>query len=153
MAKCPSCGTNVNASDKRCSKCGAKLDNQKSSNSTKLLIGIIAVVVILAVVGALASGVFNNNGTNDVSKDSSSNAVSPVNEDKTNNSQSQSQSSSSDNSSSSAGTEYWASAKTDKFHLPTCEWAQKISDNNKIVYNSREDAIAHGKEPCSVCNP
>lgn len=151
MAKCPSCGNDLNASDKRCSKCGAKLDKEKSNNSSKLLIGIIVIIVILAVVGALAGGVFNSNETDDISKDSSSNAVSPVNENKTTNSQSQS--GSSDNSSPATGTEYWASAKTDKFHLSSCEWAQKISDNNKIVYNSREDAISDGKKPCSVCNP
>ena len=40
-----------------------------------------------------------------------------------------------------------------KFHYPSCEWAQKISDANKIVYHSRDDAVADGKVPCTACNP
>ena len=56
-------------------------------------------------------------------------------------------------SSGSNATEYWASAKAEKFHLPTCEWAEKISDDNKIIYQSRDDAIEDGKVPCGACNP
>jgi len=146
MAKCPSCGANVNASDKRCSKCGAKLDNEKSkTNSSKLIIGIILVVVIIAVIGAFASGIFTNNGvTNQTNDDSSVETVEPITENSNNNDS---------NSGKSASTEFWASEKTDKFHLPDCEWAEKISDTNKIIYDTREDAIADGKKPCSVCNP
>ena len=55
--------------------------------------------------------------------------------------------------SSSDSGEYWASAKSDKFHRPDCEWAQKISSKNKKVYHSRDDAIAAGNVPCEVCNP
>lgn len=155
MAKCPSCGAIVTTSDKRCSKCGAKLDN-KNKSSSKLIIGIVVVVAILALVGAFASGVFNgSDATTDVADQASSQSAAPVEEPTTTTDDvdTSSQSASSDDESSSSSSEYWASAKSDKFHDPSCEWAQKISSKNKIVYDSREDAIADGKVPCSVCNP
>ena len=143
MAKCPNCGASVDSSDKRCSKCGALLD--KKSTSPKLIIGIIAVVVIIAIVGAFASGMFNSNDSS--STDSQDSSVSE-------NTPTESVEPSSGNDSESSGNaEFWASSKSDKFHTPDCEWAQKISGSNKIVYHSREDAIADGKIPCSVCNP
>lgn len=140
MDKCPSCGAEVKASDKRCSKCGADL-TKKTNSSSKLIIGVVAVIIIVAIVGAFASGVFNTNAPDTVVKDNSEvETVHPVSD---NNS----------DSNSSANTEYWASAKAEKFHTPDCEWAQKISDNNKVIYHSREDAIEDGKVPCGVCNP
>ena len=140
MYECPSCGAEVKASDKRCSKCGADL-TKKTNSSSKLIIGVVAVIVIVAIVGAFASGVFNTNAPGTVVKDNSEvETVHPVSD---NNS----------DSNSSANTEYWASAKAEKFHTPDCEWAQKISDNNKVIYHSREDAIEDGKVPCGVCNP
>ncbi|MBQ7929182.1 MAG: zinc ribbon domain-containing protein [Methanobrevibacter sp.] len=147
MDKCPNCGKEVKKSDIRCSHCGKEL-NKKSKVSSKLIIGIIAVIVIIAIAGAFASGVFNNNTQDQaVSDNANTESVAPQSDD------SQSQSSSSDDSSSSASTEYWASAKAEKFHTPDCEWAQKISESNKIVYQSRDDAIADGKVPCGACNP
>lgn len=29
---------------------------------------------------------------------------------------------------------YVASTKSKKYHLPSCEWASKITDNNKIAF-------------------
>ena len=55
--------------------------------------------------------------------------------------------------STSSGQTYWASANSNKFHYPSCEWAQKISGKNKIVFNSREEAINSGYSPCQVCSP
>lgn len=55
--------------------------------------------------------------------------------------------------SSSSSQTYWASANSDKFHNPSCEWAQKISGKNKIVFNSRDEALNNGYQPCEVCNP
>lgn len=147
MEKCPSCGADVNASDKRCSKCGAKLDSKTSNtSSSKMIIAVIAVIAIIAIVGAFASGIFTNNNeaVDSANDDAPTETVDSVSDDNTKDKSS---------SSESTTTEYWASAKTDKFHLPDCEWAEKISEDNKIIYNSREDAIADGKEPCSVCNP
>ncbi|WP_296892917.1 zinc-ribbon domain-containing protein [uncultured Methanobrevibacter sp.] len=143
MAKCPKCNANVDPSDKRCSKCGELLD--KKSTSPKLIIGIIAVIVVLAIVGAFATGMFNGHASGSTaSHDSSVNDNSPKETVKP---------VSDNNSSASANTEYWASAKAEKFHTPDCEWAQKISESNKIVYHSRSDAIADGKVPCTACNP
>ena len=56
-------------------------------------------------------------------------------------------------SSSSSGQTYWASANSDKFHYPSCEWAQKISGSNKIVFSSRDEALNSGYQPCQVCSP
>lgn len=56
-------------------------------------------------------------------------------------------------SSSSDSSTYWASSNSGKFHDPSCEWAQKISSKNKVVFNSRNEAIANGYAPCEVCNP
>ena len=53
----------------------------------------------------------------------------------------------------SANVTYVCSQKSDKFHLPDCEWAQKINPKNKITYNSRDAAVADGRIPCQVCNP
>ena len=56
-------------------------------------------------------------------------------------------------SSSSSDATYWASSNSGKFHNPSCEWAQKISSKNKVVFHSRDEAISSGYQPCSVCNP
>lgn len=61
--------------------------------------------------------------------------------------------SSSSSSSSSSGQTYWASSNSNKFHYPGCEWAQKISSKNKVVFNSREEALNSGYRPCEVCGP
>ena len=148
MAKCPSCGAEIKASAKRCSKCGAKLDNQKSNtSSSKMIIAIVVVIAVIAIVGAFASGIFTNNtgAVDNTADDASDKTVDQVSNDTKSDDKS--------SSSESSATEYWASVKADKFHLPDCEWAEKISEDNKIVYDSREDAIADGKEPCGACNP
>ena len=138
MPKCPNCGAAVDASDKRCSKCGSLLD-KKSNISSKLIIGIVIAVVVIAIAGAFASGMFNSHTSDTTASEKTQvETVEPITK---------------NDSSSSANTEFWASSKAEKFHTPDCEWAQKISDGNKIVYHSRDDAIADGKVPCSVCNP
>ena len=135
MVKCPKCGNIAAETDKRCSKCGEPLSKDKKSSNK--MIAIIALVAVVAIAGVLASGIFSGDAsTADV--ETQSNTVEPVIE---------------DDDSSSEPTEYWASAKAEKFHLPTCEWAEKISEDNKIIYQSREDAIADGKVPCGACNP
>lgn len=154
MVKCPECGHINPDTATGCGNCGKDLpkvdkesSNVKSStkkSSNTMIIAVIAIVVIVAIVGVFASGMFSSHD----SSGSSSQSVAPTVDNNTTSSVN-TQNSSSHNSAS----EYWASAKTDKFHLPTCEWAEKISDNNKVVYQSRNDAIADGKQPCSVCNP
>ena len=56
-------------------------------------------------------------------------------------------------SSSSSSATYWASSNSGKFHNPSCEWAQKISGKNKVVFHSRDEAINAGYQPCQVCGP
>ena len=151
MIRCPKCGTKNPDDAKGCGECGAVLPTKdakpKSSNKT-MIIAVIAIIVIVAIVGVVASGMFSSNTQNTAQSNVASEVVTPDADDTSSNDVS---SSSDDESSTSS--EYWASAKTDKFHLPTCEWAEKISDANKVVYHSRDDAIEDGKVPCSVCNP
>ena len=55
--------------------------------------------------------------------------------------------------SESSSETYWASSNSDKFHNPSCEWAQKISGKNKVVFHSRDEALNAGYQPCQVCSP
>jgi len=48
---------------------------------------------------------------------------------------------------------YWGSSKSTKYHNPGCEWAQKISASNRIVFGSKEDAVKRGYGPCTTCKP
>lgn len=145
MDKCPKCDEKLSPTAKRCPNCGYILSNDnKNTSEDKIsqnkIIVIAAIVVIIIIVGVLASGMFSNNSsTDDSSVKQNEDNVKSVNND--------------NSVSSDEPSEYWASANADKFHLPDCEWAEKISENNKIIYDSREDAIADGKEPCGVCNP
>lgn len=137
MPKCPKCQADIDESDIRCSNCGFLLE--KKSSSPKLIIIGIVVLVVIAVIGAFATGMFNGNvSDSSVNDKAPTQTVQPVSD---------------SDSNSSAASEYWASSKAEKFHTPNCEWAQKISEANKIVYQSREDAIEDGKVPCGACNP
>jgi len=48
---------------------------------------------------------------------------------------------------------YVASKSSNVFHKPDCRWAKNISDQNLVIYKSREEAIKAGKRPCKTCNP
>ena len=48
---------------------------------------------------------------------------------------------------------YVASAKSNKYHYPTCEWALKIKAENLMTFNSAGEALEAGYVPCKVCNP
>ncbi len=48
---------------------------------------------------------------------------------------------------------YVSSKNSSVFHKPDCRWAQNISEENLVGYNSREEAIKAGKRPCKSCNP
>jgi micrococcal nuclease len=45
------------------------------------------------------------------------------------------------------------SSQSNKYHLPTCVWAQKISPANLVTFKSPEVAQSRGYAPCKVCNP
>jgi phosphatidylserine/phosphatidylglycerophosphate/cardiolipin synthase-like enzyme len=48
---------------------------------------------------------------------------------------------------------FWASKKSNIYHLPTCYWAQQISADNLIIFNTRSEAEAAGYRACYVCQP
>ncbi|WP_425463814.1 Ada metal-binding domain-containing protein [Neomoorella humiferrea] len=52
-----------------------------------------------------------------------------------------------------SGTHYIGNARSKIFHLPTCEWAQKIAPQNRVEFGSREEALSAGYRPCRVCRP
>ena len=49
---------------------------------------------------------------------------------------------------------YVINKSNDKFHLPSCRYAQSMSDENREAIKApRSWMIANGYEPCGVCNP
>jgi len=48
---------------------------------------------------------------------------------------------------------YIASKNGKVFHNPNCSSAERIKPENRVFYNSRQDAINAGKRPCKLCNP
>lgn len=48
---------------------------------------------------------------------------------------------------------YVASLRSKKFHRPECEWGQKISTANLVKFNTVDEALNAGYEPCRVCKP
>ncbi len=48
---------------------------------------------------------------------------------------------------------YIGNSKTLKFHLSDCQWAKKINPANKVYFNSKEEALKKGYQPCKICNP
>jgi beta-lactamase superfamily II metal-dependent hydrolase len=45
------------------------------------------------------------------------------------------------------------SVKSNKYHYPSCQWAEKIKPSNEIWFTGSADARAHGYVPCGVCHP
>jgi Metal binding domain of Ada len=58
-----------------------------------------------------------------------------------------------DTGTAATGSKYVASKSSSVFHRPDCRWAQNISPENRVSYNSRQEAIRDGKKPCKSCNP
>lgn len=48
---------------------------------------------------------------------------------------------------------YAASRSSDKFHKLSCYYVDNILPKNIIYFETREDALEAGKEPCSKCKP
>lgn len=48
---------------------------------------------------------------------------------------------------------YLASQQSKVFHVSECPWAGKIAPYNRLVFESREAAIASGRRPCKICLP
>ncbi len=49
--------------------------------------------------------------------------------------------------------QFVGSTQSDKYHYPSCRWAEKILPQNRIWFSSSEDARAAGYVPCGVCKP
>jgi micrococcal nuclease len=49
--------------------------------------------------------------------------------------------------------QYIGSARSFKFHIADCIWAQKITANNAVYFDTRDEASDAGYVPCKVCNP
>lgn len=62
-------------------------------------------------------------------------------------------SSSTSDTSSDSGTTYVGSVNSNKFHDPSCSAAHRIKDSNLRTFNSRQEALDAGYEPCAKCNP
>lgn len=45
------------------------------------------------------------------------------------------------------------SANSNKYHYPDCKWALKIKPENKITFDSSEEAKGAGYVPCKACSP
>ena len=52
-----------------------------------------------------------------------------------------------------AEAKYIASKVSDKYHLLSCEYAERISEDNRIYYETKTEAEEDGRSPCSVCLP
>ena len=46
-----------------------------------------------------------------------------------------------------------ASRDREPFHTLNCSWAKKISPENAVYYNTRDEAVKDGHRPCKVCRP
>jgi hypothetical protein len=48
---------------------------------------------------------------------------------------------------------YVASKKSRVFHKSNCRWVERISPENLVGYNTRQEAIQSGRRPCKRCRP
>lgn len=48
---------------------------------------------------------------------------------------------------------YIGNKQSEIFHNPECSSAKRMSDKNKVLFNSREKALKAGFKPCKRCNP
>lgn len=49
--------------------------------------------------------------------------------------------------------QYVGNVNTLNYHCINCAEAKKISPDQKVMYNSAEEAVKSGCKPCKVCNP
>lgn len=71
----------------------------------------------------------------------------------TTHSSSQSAPTSAQSTSSSDAAKYIGNANSGKFHVQDCTAAKKMSEANKVFFESRDDATNQGYTPCKMCNP
>ena len=58
-----------------------------------------------------------------------------------------------ENTNNTLSAKYIANSSTKKFHLPTCQYAKTIKNENLKQTNSRSELTDNGYEPCKKCNP
>ena len=46
-----------------------------------------------------------------------------------------------------------ASNYSDRYHVADCKVARKITDDERITFNTPEEALAAGLQPCKKCCP
>lgn len=54
---------------------------------------------------------------------------------------------------SSSNGPFVGSAKSDKYHYPSCSAAKKIKSSNLVTFSGSADARASGYVPCGICHP
>jgi methylphosphotriester-DNA--protein-cysteine methyltransferase len=52
-----------------------------------------------------------------------------------------------------ANDKYVVPAKSNKYHYPSCRWAQKFRSQDMVTFHSPDDALGAGYIPCKVCKP
>ncbi len=48
---------------------------------------------------------------------------------------------------------YAVAPNSNKYHYPSCRWAQKSGSRNLETFHSAKDALAAGYIPCKICKP
>jgi len=48
---------------------------------------------------------------------------------------------------------YVANMNSDLFHHPSCKWVERIGNRNRVVFNTRAEALANNFRPCRACQP
>jgi len=48
---------------------------------------------------------------------------------------------------------YVGSVESNKYHYPTCGYAEKIAESNEIWFDTESEAAAAGYSPCGICKP
>lgn len=49
--------------------------------------------------------------------------------------------------------EYIGSRHSDKYHRPNCRYVQMIKIENRVVFQTAQEAQQAGYVPCKVCRP
>ncbi len=48
---------------------------------------------------------------------------------------------------------YIGNSNSGIFHYSDCRWVSRMSNNHKVYFDSRDEAINAGYRPCKVCRP
>ena len=48
---------------------------------------------------------------------------------------------------------YVGNSNSRKFHYADCHFVGKMNPNNRVYFNSRDEAVNAGYVPCKRCNP